>query len=172
MQEWDTPAGRHPASGTRPLSHHTKLVPRSADWRPSSPSQHFSAGQGGCTKLWVWWSQGELRSLLPHCPLTRKFLSPLLVLLMPCGTPSPKKILACLFNQGKLVSGLGGAGGWGGGRGRCWPQLKEVKISEKSPFAPKKPIIVLISASSPPPRCSRAAGLSKLQFYSCRGKNS
>lgn len=42
------------------------------------------------------------------------------------------------------MSGLGGAerrwfrGSRVGGRGRCWPKLKEVKISEKSPFAPKK----------------------------------
>lgn len=131
------------APGLTPLTQ--SWFPQSADWRPSSLSQHLSPGQGGHSKLLIGCLLGELCSLLLPLPINRKvsFL-PSFCVLMACQDHSPKKILACLFNEGKWVSGLGGAerrwfrGSRVGGRGRCWPKLKEVKISEKSPFAPKK----------------------------------
>lgn len=70
----------------------------------------------------------------------------------------------CLFNEGKLVSGLGGATLGAPERewGHVLPQLKEAenlrKVTVCAGKKKKTLIIILISALSPPPCCSRAAG--------------
>ena len=97
----------------------------------------------GCVKLQIE-LQAELCSGFLHCPLTRKFQlflrMPPQALLDPFSKEKP-----CLFNEGKLVSGLGGAeratlGAPEREWGQVLPQLKEAENLRKvTVCAEKKP---------------------------------